>query len=123
MGDLYALFPDEEITLEVGHRWPGLWPDGGGPGIYFVFGSEGQLLCVSKASMNSSMGARLSHWFKMERPSGRCAVVHGWTERPAYIATLPIPADLTFEAPAIEEYLIGRLNPPDNGGARRMRSS
>jgi hypothetical protein len=31
---------------------------------------------------------------------------------------IPIPVDRAFEAPAIEEYLISKLNPPKNASGR-----
>jgi hypothetical protein len=113
---LYALFPDEkEFSHEAELHWPESYPNAARQGVYLIFGGSGRLLYIGKASMNSSMGGRLAHWFHYDTSWRGCRVVHpGWSERPAYLATIAVPRDMGFEAPALEEYLIKRLNPLDN---------
>jgi hypothetical protein len=114
---LYALFPDVEMAPEVTWRWSEStpWPHGDRAGVYFVFGTGVRLLYIGKASMGAKIGNRLSHWFQYERPGRSCRVVHaGWREQPRFVAALPVSDDMTWEAPALEEFLIQRLSPPDN---------
>ena len=116
---LYALFPELESAPEVTAKWPDAWPDGGFQGVYFVFGTQLRLLYIGKASMRHQIGARLSFWFKYARPDRSCKVVHtGWSEQPRFVATLAVPDGMAFEAPALEEFLIERLSPPDNVNGR-----
>jgi hypothetical protein len=112
---LQALFPELESAPEVTSKWPEAWPFGNRQGVYFVFGSQARLLYIGKASMRHPVGARLSSWFQYAKPSGGCKVVHnGWSEPPRFIAVIAVPEGMAFEAPALEEFLIERLSPPDN---------
>lgn len=116
-GELLALFPD----LLIGNAtktWRDSWPFGDRAGVYFVFGREMKLLYIGKASMNSCMGARLSSWFWGDCDS-ECKVQGKWSEGPFFVQTLAMPAGLEFEAPALEEYLIREINPPDNTAGRK----
>lgn len=117
LGELLALFPKELIGGAT-KTWTDPWPLGDRAGVYFVFGREMNLLYVGKASMNSCLGARLSSWFCGSCESN-CKVQGTWTERPYFVQCLAMPPGLTFEAPALEEWLIGRLNPPDNTAGRQ----
>ena len=117
LSGLYALFPGEDKVAPNGIEinWPAEWPNVSQKGVYFVFGSGGRLLYIGKASMNGTLGARLNAYFKIEKTTGMCQVIQpSWTEKPMYIATLPVPEDMGFEAAALEEYLIRELKPPDN---------
>ena len=117
MSGLYALFPDEVQTAgDVAYRWNDQWPNSDEAGVYFIFGSSGRLLYIGKASMNHYMGGRLSNYFGCDKATKACRIVHenGWSERPMYVATVAVPRGMNFEAPALEEYLIGRLEPVDN---------
>lgn len=116
---LQALFPELESAPEVTSKWPEAWPFGSRQGVYFVFGSQIRLLYIGKASMRHPVGARLSCWFKYDRPGSGCKVVHsGWSELPRFVAVLAVPDGMAFEAPALEEFLIERLSPPDNVNGR-----
>jgi hypothetical protein len=112
----YALFPKEMIAVDgVESRWPDEWPHSRKAGLYFIFSGGGQLLYIGKASMSHCIGKRLSNYFGTERGTKGCLVVHGgWGERPTYVATMAVPEDMSFEAAAIEEFLIRFLNPPTN---------
>src|ERR1041385_4534975 len=117
---LLALFPNVEIAPEVTSRWPEPWPCVSRQGVYFIFGSRVRLLYIGKASMSAAIGSRLSHWFLYSRPDGGCKVVDPsrWSEEPRFVAALPVPEGMAFEAPALEEFLIDRLSPPDNVNGR-----
>ena len=115
LSGLQALFPTLESAPEVTSKWPEAWPFGWRQGVYFIFGSQVRLLYIGKASMRHQIGARLSTYFRYAQPDRSCKVVHaGWSEQPRFIATLAVPAGMAFEAPALEEFLIERLSPPDN---------
>ncbi len=116
---LYALFPELETAKEVTANWPATWPSGSDKGVYFIFGTQVRLLYIGKASMSANISSRLSHWFKYAKPGNGCRVVHsGWSEQPRFVATLPVPKGMPFEAPALEEFLIEWLSPPDNLNGR-----
>ena len=70
-----------------------------------------QLLYIGKASW---LGRRLSTYFQYLTGRGsECKIVHsGWKTRPSYVATVAL--NKSFEAAALEEYLIGVLNPEEN---------
>ena len=116
---LQALFPELELVAEVTSRWPEAWPFGWRRGVYFIFGTQIRLLYIGKASMGHPVGARLSSYFQYARPAKSCTVVHaGWSEQPRFVAALAVPEGMSFEAPALEEFLIERLSPPDNVNGR-----
>lgn len=113
---IYVLKPPEEpgAPLKIYGKWPEVWPNAERKGVYLILGGEYQLLYVGKASANNTLGVRLSSYFVYDSDCS-CKVVHqGWTKPPRYVVTVAVPEGLTFEAPAIEEYLIGELNPPNN---------
>jgi hypothetical protein len=115
---LYALFPSPSSPVEVAGDWyKDPWPNGERAGAYLVFNEQQELLYVGKAS---TLGARLSAWFGFDE-SGGCRIRHlYWSSRPTYILTVAVPREMSFEAPALEEYLIAALKPVDN--TRGLRS-
>jgi hypothetical protein len=109
---LYALFPDDDPYDAVESRWNDEYPNADRKGVYLIFGRTGTLLYVGKASLGSSIGGRLGTHFAGTK---QCRLLSAdWTERPAYVATIAVPPDMSFEAPALEEYLIRSLSPRDN---------
>lgn len=122
---IYVLTPPEEAgaPLSIAGRWPDQWPNNGRQGVYLVFGKGYELLYVGKASAKSSMGARLSTYFQYNHTDRLCRIVEhtdwrSWSKDPKYVVTIAVPEDFSFEAPALEEYLIASLQPPDNKNAR-----
>jgi hypothetical protein len=113
---LYALFPGEEnqgVTVVSG--WPKEYPNSSRKGGYAIFGRTGKLLYIGKASMNHYIGSRLGNYFRQKKLTKACVPIHnGWSERPSCISTIAVPDEMSFEAPALEEYLIQRLNPSHN---------
>jgi len=109
---MYALFPEEGLADFVEARWNDQYPNADREGVYLIFGRTGMLLYVGKASMGASMGGRLGTYFAGKN---ECRLLStDWTERPTYVATIAVPEGMSFEAPALEEYLIRRLSPCDN---------
>jgi len=124
VSDLYSLFPDEvrDVPAPATMRWPDDdWPDADRKGVYVVFDMDLELLYVGKASHNNCIAGRLGDYFKYTTDgTRRCKLKHeDWTRKPQFVATIAVPAEMSFEAPALEEYLIQTLNPSDNTvGAR-----
>lgn len=122
---IYVLTPpaDAGPPLHIVGKWPDPWPNNEKKGIYLIFGKGYELLYVGKASANSSVGARLSSYFQYNVSDKSCSIVErsdwrAWSSPPKYVLTIAVPNELSFEAPALEEYLIASLKPPDNRNAR-----
>lgn len=78
-------------------------------GCYAIFSQEGSLLYIGKASNSKSVGDRLVR-FRYKASA--------WAEKPAYVRIIEVVE--SFEAPSLEEFLIGRLQPRNNKhGSRR----
>ena len=103
-------------------QWPDdYWPNAWSAGIYGILDEELQLLYVGKASLGSTLGSRLSSYFRHDQNRHcRPEPHHTWSGNPRYVVTVAVPEEMRFEAPALEEFLINKLNPPDNtAGANR----
>ena len=116
----YDLFPSEpEGSLECGGKWNDTWPSNGMPGIYAFLDREGNVLYIGKSSMNSSVSARLGAYCAYESDRKRCKLKHdGWRVKPRYVWIVGIAKSTSFEAAALEEFLIRELNPVDNINGR-----
>jgi hypothetical protein len=112
MSDLYDLFPAGDHS-NSNKAWPAKWPMAEKPGVYFFFDDDLQLLYVGKASMNNTLGARLSSYcgYAADRS---CQLKHSWSRKPRFVTVIGLNDDLRFEAPALEEFLIMRLKPVEN---------
>ncbi|MCB1194298.1 MAG: GIY-YIG nuclease family protein [Leptospiraceae bacterium] len=116
ISDLYNLFPENNDNNEIKDcpKWPDSWPVStthSNAGVYLVFNKSLELIYVGKASMKSAIQARLNAHFKDE--NGKCRLIGNWSN-PKYFLCVFMPKDLIFEAPALEEYLITKLQPCDN---------
>lgn len=111
---LYDLFPDIG-TSHADFKWPDPWPHGGSAGVYLILDENLHLVYIGKASMNSSIAIRLSSYFVFDSDK-KCKIKHpkSWEGQPRYVATVPLPDELRFEASALEEYLIATLSTTDN---------
>ena len=114
----YELFPKSKPNSSDIPAWPNRYPFSDKQGIYLILSRDDRLLYVGKASMNSCISSRLSSYFEYEPISRRCQVrnLDKWSESPHYIVTVAVPDSSSFEAPAIEEYLIKNYSKdlPDN---------
>jgi len=91
--------------------------------VYLIFNAHMKLLYVGTASFNHNLGGRLSAYFQYTKDVSRgCAVLGTWSEPPAFVITVGVDPDKAFEAPALEEFLITTLQPPDNTRGIRKRS-
>ena len=119
----YELFPKSNDESGTKCQWPNTYPNTDRQGVYLICGENLNLLYVGKASMNNSLGARLASYFAYDSDGKTCKVKHGdnWSQKPHFVITVAVPRESSFEAPALEEYLIGQFadSLPDNTiGAR-----
>lgn len=115
VGPAYDLYPKEDDTkMKCDLKWPDTWPNSDKAGIYAFLDRELNVVYIGKSSMNSFLGARLSSYCGYGEEK-ICELKHStWTIQPRYVWTVGVADDLSFEAPALEEYLIMRLKPVDN---------
>lgn len=104
------------------------WPCASYVGIYCILGANQELLYIGKASAMSSIGKRLSTYFKNNPSDKRKWITskgHQWPEdrvAPHSVATIGIekitngsqPPNWAWLSPSLEEYLITQLSPPAN---------
>jgi hypothetical protein len=126
IADFHSNFPRPGIGALLFH-WCDLdtykssgWPHGGNPGVYVFLDSEENLLYIGKASSDRTLNTRLRGYFDADKGvkdtrSGNKA------KGTRYVGLLALPPDHGFEAPAIEEWLIGQLDPVGNTVITRKR--
>jgi hypothetical protein len=89
------------------------WPDADKPGVYALLENDDEVVYVGKASCNRVLGYRLrDHFDRYGKPKQEY-----FAEVTSFVV-IAFPPDRAFEAPAAEEYLIAKLNPPKNGTGR-----
>ncbi len=89
------------------------------PGVYAIFDTSGELLRLGKASCNSTLGTRLSTYYRWHDVDYIGVSKHEGYENAIIIRTIKVPNERAFEAPALEEFLIGKLNPRFNTTGRK----
>ena len=105
------LFPSEPAPADFIQQltWEHPWPFGDRAGVYLIYSEAFELLYVGKAQ---HLGSRLYTYF---RAGDACVVQHEfWPQRPRFVINIAVPADMPFEAPALEAYLIRALQPVCN---------
>ncbi|MBK6606960.1 MAG: GIY-YIG nuclease family protein [Leptospiraceae bacterium] len=120
--ELYDLYPEivDTNSSKARYEWPGSWPH---PiegfqkythaGVYIFFDKELNVIYVGKASQNSAIFSRLATYFKNDQD--KCLFTRPWWEiKPKYIKLIFMPEGHKFEAPALEEYLIDKIQPYGN---------
>jgi len=117
---LYDLSPDRPHSFATPppHSWPAAYPFGWRAGVYLIFSESLDLLYVGKASMSSNIGSRLATYFHYGEAREMVLQHSGWSQPPRFFYAVAVPEQMPFEAPALEEFLIGRLQPPDNSVGR-----
>ena len=106
--------PEFEISdyYDLKEDWPdGYWPHNERTGCYVILGANEEILYVGKASLGSFIGKRLSDHFGYG-PNKECVPQGNWSAEPRYVMSIAVHD--AFEAPSLEEYLLGELRPADN---------
>lgn len=98
--------------------WPTNYPFMRHKGVYCFVDEAGTLTYVGKVSCRNDFGYRLAGYFEYG-PDRRARAKHSHHAATRYIYVISLPSGHEFEAPAIEEWLISRLNPPLNKVGRR----
>ena len=121
--ELYDLYPEivDTNSSKARYEWPGSWPH---PiegfqkythaGVYIFFDKELNVIYVGKASQNSAIFARLGTYFKNDQNNKCLFARHWWDIKPKYFKLIFMPEGHKFEAPALEEYLIDKIQPYGN---------
>jgi hypothetical protein len=114
-GPLYDLFPDQVGGLiEADCKWNDTWPSNGKAGVYAFLDVEGRVIYIGKSSMKSSVSARLSSYCQYG-PDKKCKLKQdGWKVQPRYVWIVGVPTETSFEAAALEEFLIREIFTSDN---------
>lgn len=94
------------------------------PGVYAIFNEKKEVLYIGKASNSSSIGGRLSSYFRNKKSNPRiCELKHhpdSWHGTPRFIMAAAVHK--SYQAPSLEEYLIRKMDPPANViGLKRKR--
>lgn len=113
---LYDLHPQKKPVRHqhrIDGRWPhDDWPHGTKAGVYCILGDDLTVAYIGKASLNSTIKGRLNTYFKRGQT---CVPVRAdWTIEPRFVLAIAVPDDRTWEAPALEEYLLVNLGSIDN---------
>lgn len=117
IGDLYDLSPEKgRVNKHAKLNWEDdEWPNGDKAGVYIFFDNNLDIIYIGKASMNNTLSARLYSYFRYNKKTESCKIKHnGWRNKPRYVLTIAVPDEMSFEAPAIEEYPIQEMQPKDN---------
>lgn len=113
-GSLYDLFPSNDEAIEgVTSKWPEPFPNLNEAGVYAFLSKDLEVLYIGKASMNHAIGYRLGSYCTYGEHK-ECKLKHTWAGEPRYIYTVSVPGKTRFEAPALEEYLIGEVPTSNN---------
>ena len=97
------------------------WPYATLPGVYVVYDGHNRLVYIGKASLDATLGARLGAHFS-KGSDGLAKGPQGW-EGAKHVRTIPVPRVHAFEAPAIEEYLLGRLTTKMNERGQKKKQT
>jgi|SRR5690606_33756384 len=112
----YDLFPERGAgSFSCQRQWPNSWLHPMRAGVYAFFSEDAKLLYIGKASFRSSISARLATYCGyQEGPGSPCKLSNHWKGSPRYVVIVAVPEETRFEASALEEFLISKLQPPEN---------
>jgi len=89
--------------------WVDSWPFHDRAGVYMIYSEAGELMYIGKTSMNQCIGKRLYVRFGGDES---CVIKDDWwPQPPRFVVIVAVPDTQRFEAPALEEFLIKRLQP------------
>jgi hypothetical protein len=115
VGEPLDLYPSRPAPTRFSPKltWKDPWPFDKNPGVYLLYGEDFELLYIGKTSMRRCLGERLYDHFGGD--GGACAPREEWLKSVRFVINVAVPKELSFEAPAIEEFLIRKLQPKING--------
>lgn len=108
--DLYPSRPSP-TGFNAKLTWRDPWPYAESPGVYIIYAENLELMYVGKTSMNRCLGRRLYEYFG---GGAACTPKAQWLTSARYVINIAVPQDHSFEAPALEEFLIKKLQPRCN---------
>jgi len=102
---------DIDLTelLDISKETHASWPSNESPGVYIFLDLNKDIIYIGKASFNNCIGGRLNSRFNTKWESQKPE-----SEGCIYITTIPLRKELSFEASAIEEYLLKALTTRSN---------
>jgi hypothetical protein len=110
---LFKITDPVDIQLSYRENTP-FSPGQDGAGCYLFWSGNKELLYIGKVSWKNKLVARIMQYFNWDQE--RTAVItkqnHRWTSPPVYVSTIGV--QIPYQAPSLEEYLIGALKPPNN---------
>jgi len=117
VGEPLDLYPSRPASASFSPRltWANPWPFADYPGVYLLYREDFELLYIGKSSMRRCLGKRLYQHFG---GGAACAPAEEWLQPVRFVINVAVPRELPFEAPAIEEFLIRKLQPKINGTGR-----
>ena len=114
ISDLYFLEKQPPDSVPKENEWPATFPYASRPGVYVFLDTNGDLLYVGRAD---NLGTRVSSYFRYGKDKA-CEAKDTWHPHPPY-SLLTVAVTERFEASSLEEFLIGRLDPPVNKKGKR----
>lgn len=101
-----------EFTIHGHHTLESWWqtPFSAKAGCYAIYGQDGVLLYIGKASLNASTGSRLAAHLRHISPA--------WAQNPPHYVDI-IEVSEAFEAPSLEEFLLMKIKTLYNGLGKR----
>jgi excinuclease UvrABC nuclease subunit len=100
-------------------HWPNQYPCSDQAGVYIALDESKNVVYVGKASLSNVIGKRIGTRIWRGMDPATYAVVADWQDVSVrFIAAIGLDSEHAFEAAAIEEFLIGRLQPPLNALGR-----
>lgn len=118
--EMNARFPRPGLVLKVvgpydlksSFRHP--YPNVGLAGVYVLTSADGTVLRIGKASCSRKLDERLADYFRRDIEPGVGIAKNAIFNDVRYVNTIGVPLDRAFEAPAIEEFLLRRIQAPLN---------
>jgi len=110
--DMSPLKLSGKYDIRVDYSEP--FPHAERPGVYIIFNTDNEVLRIGKVSCKNTLGNRLSAYYKWGQGDSEGVGRHEGYGDAKLIRVIGFPNDRAFEAPALEEFLIGKLNPPYN---------
>jgi hypothetical protein len=96
------------------------WPNGDHAGCYVMYCNDSKLLNIGLAKV---IARRLNWWFEYDHREDdslpwTSSAKGTWNTQPKFAQTIAV--NHSYEAPSLEAFLIGMLNPPENIHLKRV---